>query len=505
MKALTFELHLLEPLLVARLGGGDPNSVIGFEFIPGSTIRGMVIALYAKLNTPNASNSTFRRLFLDGSVRFLNAYPQIQNKRALPTPLSWRLEKDRDEPILDFAVETVKRDVQWQKVKQPFCNIWISDNDGCKAQLCNPHHQIDIHTARENRQRTTKDESAVFRYEAIAPDQTFSGVILAEQEEDLQILKEWLPAGGVVWLGGSRLAGYGKTRMDQVKIQDEWQEYTPVGDEAECIIVTMLSDALVRDPQTGENVVTLEPLLGQAHEEAFIETRIVSGFNRKWNLPLPQTQAIRAGSVFVYLRQPEILARLQDLMNAGIGERRAEGFGRIAINWHTEAEITPVKGTRPVSPLPFSLEDGTIKSLARQMVDRMLREQLDRELISVVNRFRITYPPKYPPKNAQLSRIRIVARQALSQNDPTIIIKHLEGMKKTANDQLQSARIGNESLDGWLRTRAENVSGIWQLIKVDQKPEVGGIKAELTDALALEYTVLLIERVLRKAQKEAVQ
>lgn len=501
MKALTFELHLLEPLLAARLGGGDPNSVIGFEFIPGSSIRGMVIALYTKLHTPDASNSTFRRLFLDGSVRFLNAYPQIQSKRALPTPLSWRLEKDKDEPILDFAVETVKRDVQWQKVKQPFCNIWQSDEDSCKAELCSPNHQIDIHTARENRQKSTKDESTVFRYEAIAPEQTFCGVILAEEEEDLQTLKQWLPAGGTVSLGGSHLAGYGQTRLDQVKIQHDWQEYTPVGDDTECIIVTLLSDALIRDPRTGANVVTLEPLLGLVHEEAFIETRIVSGFNRKWNLPLPQTQAIRAGSVFVYLRQPELLARLQDLMNTGIGERRAEGFGRIAINWHTVAEITPVKGTRPVSPLPFSLEDGTIKSLARQMVDRMLREQLDRELISVVNRFRITHPPK----NAQLSRIRIVARQALSQKDPKIIINHLDGMKKAAKDQLQTARIGDVSLDDWLRGLAGNVPGIWQLIRVDRNPAVGGIEAELTDSLALEYTILLIERVLRKAQKEAVQ
>lgn len=500
MKALTFELHLLEPLLATRLGGGDPNSVIGFEFIPGSTIRGMVIAGYMKLHTADASDTTFRHLFLDGSVRFLNAYPQIQSKRALPTPLSWRLEKDKDEPILDFAVDTVKSDVQWQKAKQPFCNIWQSDGDGCKAEMCSPNHQIDIHTARGDRQRTTNDESTVFRYEAIAPDQTFCGVVLADQEDDLQILKQWLSADGIVSLGGSHLAGYGSTRLDQVKIRDDWQEYTPVGDEAECIIVTLLSDALIRDPQTGANVATLEPLLGQAHEEAFIETQVVSGFNRKWNLPLPQTQAIRAGSAFVYPRRPELLARLQGLMNTGIGERRAEGFGRIAINWHTVAEITPVKGTRRASSLPFTLEDETSKALARRMVDRMLRELLDQELISAINRFRI----KSPPKNTQLSRMRIVARQALSQKDPKIIIEHLDGMKNAAKDQFQRAQIGGERLDDWLRNRAGDVPGIWQLIRVDRKPAVGGIEAELTDALALEYTVLLIERVLRKAQKEAV-
>jgi hypothetical protein len=76
-------------------------------------------------------------------------------------------------------------------------------------------------------------------------------------------------------------------------------------------------------------------------------------------------------------------------------------------------------------------------------------------------------------------------------------------MRKAAGDQFQQARISNDRLGDWLRARAENVGSIWELIRVNRLPTLGGIQPELTDALALEYTVRLIDRVLGKAQKEA--
>jgi len=499
MKALTFQLRLLEPVLATRLGGGDPNSAVGFEFVPGSLIRGMIIGRYTREHPADAADTTFRCLFLDGSTRFLNAYPQVfTDQRALPTPLSWRKVKDEKEPIYDFAVEFQNGNQQWQKAEQPFCHLWLSDEGDYKAELCKPDSHINIHTAREDRQRTTQGESTVFRYQALAPEQTFCGVILAEQEDDLVALKQWLPEGEIVSLGGSHLAGYGQARLEQVKIQDDWREYTPVGEDADSIIVTLLSDALIRDPQTGAYVVMLESVLGRAHEQAFVGVRVVGGFNRKWNLPLPQTLAIQAGSVFVYPAQPELLARLQALAVAGIGERRAEGFGRIAVNWHRAAEITPIEKSKPSKPQPFTLQDEASTKLARQMVERMLREQLDRALIAAAN---IKIQPL--PSNAQISRMRIVARRALAQQQPQIITQYLDEMKKTAKDQFQHAGIGDERLDDWLRARADNVQSIWELVGVDRKPTLGGIQPDLTDALALEYTVRLIDRVLRKAQKEA--
>jgi CRISPR-associated protein Csx10 len=504
MKALTFELYLLEPLLATRLGGGDPNSAVGFEYIPGSMVRGMVIARYRQKRTVDAADATFRRIFLDGHVRFLNAYPQVLGERALPTPLSWRVEKDNDKPIYDFAMEAANSDRQWKNVKQPFCYLWQDDEGRCKTELCSPNRQISIHTARGNRQRTTEGESTVFRYEAISPEQTFCGVILAEEENDLTELKKWMPEGSFFSLGGSHLAGYGQVRLKNVMIQDDWQEYKPIENEIDRIIVTLLSDVSIRDPRTGAYVTTLEPVLGQLpKEEAFINTHVVGGFNRKWNLPLPQTLAIQAGSVFVYPANQGLLERLHSLVNVGIGERLAEGFGRIAVNWHAAAEIFPVDKSQPIPPMSFVLKDGACIELAQKMVLRMLREQLDQKLVVAVNGLKMQHPPNIP-SNAQLSRMRIVARQAFSEKKPQILIQHLGEMKKAAKDQFQRAWIGNQRLDEWLHSRAGNVQSIWQYIKMDQKPNIGGIEPDL-EALALEYTIRLIDGLLRKTLKEAAQ
>ena len=46
MNALTFQIHLHEPVLVTQVGSGDSNSAVGFDFIPGSVIRGALIGRY---------------------------------------------------------------------------------------------------------------------------------------------------------------------------------------------------------------------------------------------------------------------------------------------------------------------------------------------------------------------------------------------------------------------------------------------------------------------------
>ncbi len=99
MIAITFKITLLEPLLASSLQG-DPNSGTSYPFIPGSLIRGSLIEGY--LNQSKnvqadqlALDPVFRRLFLDDHTRYLNAYILDRNdKRTLPTPLSWYKDKE---------------------------------------------------------------------------------------------------------------------------------------------------------------------------------------------------------------------------------------------------------------------------------------------------------------------------------------------------------------------------------------------------------------------------
>ena len=108
MKAITFLLHTQQPLLATSLQG-DPNSDVSFSYIPGSMIRGMLIGRYLQHHALRSTDDILddskfpdvKRLFFDGSSRYLNAYLYTNNsnkekKRTLPIPLSWFRRKVDD-------------------------------------------------------------------------------------------------------------------------------------------------------------------------------------------------------------------------------------------------------------------------------------------------------------------------------------------------------------------------------------------------------------------------
>lgn len=311
MNALTFNIHLLEPVLATQPGGGDPNSAVGFDFIPGSVIRGALIAKYLQGKKVDAGNDDFRGLFFDGTVRFLNAYIRSQTgKRTLPAPFSWHVEKDTEKPVYDVAIDDsiINKDdsgTVWKHVSNPFCCIRKDEADEQQTEFYNPSAQIKIHTARADRQKVTEGESTIFRYLALDAGQTFTGVILADEISDINSIKNILSDGTVLSIGKSHLAGYGHVKIDNLNDQTGWKEYETDDEDTECsIIVTLLSDAIVRS-KTGAYTASIEPVLNTSHEKAYMRTCIRGGFNRTWNLPLPQILAVQAGSVFVYEHDPD--------------------------------------------------------------------------------------------------------------------------------------------------------------------------------------------------------
>lgn len=501
MNALIFTIHLLEPVLVTQLGGGDPNSSHGYSFIPGSVVRGFLIDHHLQGKRIDAGDADFRRLFFNGGVRFLNAYPLDRHGvRTLPTPRSWFVEKGETDPIFDFAVEENGEPKMPKGVEEPFCRLSLDEaNDTCLVTFYKPATQVNIHTYREERARVTKHKSTVFRYEAIAAGEKFGGVILANDVNDLETLRSLL-TDAKFDIGGSHTAGYGHVQIEveDTPVQPNWAEYEPMGDDANTIIVTFLSDALLRDTN-GTYTTDLDQLVGKEHKQAYVKPRVVGGFNRKWGLPLLQSLAIQAGSVYVYPHSDDLLARLRTLEETGIGERRVEGFGRIAVNWHQSPrlkELPPVPRSKPLLP-PLQ---GSSAELARQMTERMLRVKLDRALIKNINGLEI----HHKPSNSQLSRIRLVTRRALAENNAVAITEHLKGMKRAARDQFNRAKVGRQRLSEWLTNRASNPQTIWDELGVSgiKKPSIGKVQPNFNNALALEYTVRLIDGVLRKATKE---
>jgi CRISPR-associated protein Csx10 len=532
MKVITYRIKLLEPVLATTLDG-DPNSATAFDFLPGSVLRGAIIGKYLQRNRQSrfdAANETEQGLFFSGATRYLNGYPLDRlNNRCLPTPLSWKQDKDEvakreknnPAPIFDFALGELDEIEQEQSVASPFC--WLSSDE---VRLVSPARQLAVHTARTRRfgrampgERIGPDEEpgAVYRYEALAARQTFEAVILCDRDDDAADLHALLD--GEARLGGSRSGGYGRAQFEAAQIlKTSWREvsgaitYNGRGP----LIVTLLSDASLRDGngQFSTDSSVLETMLKDRLgcelklRQAFSQSRVSGGFNRKWGLPLTQAFALSMGSTYVFAPTSCDVNKLRDLENEGIGERRAEGFGRMAINWNKEEELTIDTTPSQQKTVTFSLSP-TSRETAQRMAERLLRQRLDRAVTAKANELTGRLKGDDLPHRSQLSRLRRCVHDALLLAEPQPqgigeFLKSVEARHITRR-QWERAKIDGQRLLDWLDekrkiTNQEEWEKLLGLKKPDYLRPVAGVVPE-PNKLRNEYLLRLIDAVLARSAK----
>lgn len=471
MKTVTFLLHTQQPILATSLQG-DPNSDVSHAYIPGSMIRGMLIGRYQKLYRPLETNilenDDVKRLFFNSTTRYLNAYlfDSDRQKRTLPVPLCLYKDKVADVTdeasvyIYDFSqVEAINRPKNFSPkcLEESFCIV-----DRNSLSLYSEKRRINIHNQR-NRQRGRGIEGsgAVFRYDAIDAGQTFKAVVLCDRDEDAQIIQSLLQADNSefldVWLGGSQSAGYGHIKVQLFTDEcdgDDWNElkmsYEERSDRYKHLTVTLLSDTILRDEwgQPTTNPQPLVKLLSDAldvelkHINTYAKSQVVGGFNRKWGLPLPQTPALAAGSVFVFEIPHTQLKSLQvrNLEVQGIGERRVEGFGRIALNWLPENDsFFAQKVNLNVKYIAyFSTSSSNLKEVPRiQMLLAML--QCDNPPSAEDTRYMTIDNKEYVDRPVLPTPFQVMAmpdnRRHQSKNADTVKPSHQNEIIKTQKSQ----------------------------------------------------------------------
>ncbi len=499
MKALTFDIDLLSPVLVSQVRGGDENSSVSFNFIPGSTIRGAIINRYLRhhaLDAPS-QDSTFRRLFLDGKVRYLNAYPLSSNgQRTLPRPKSWRKEKSTSYHgmVYDFVIQEPSIE---RPVEPKWSFTWrVSEY----IEAIEPHLYFNIHNFNKDRNvRGKADESLLYRYEALAPGQRFGAVIIADDEEDLKVIHDLICENKDFVLGGSRSAGYGRVSFERLSMHSMWKEYIAGPENDSKVIITLLSDAILKD-NSGQAALDIDSVIGASHKMAYRRTRVVGGFNRTWGLPIVQAIAIEAGSVFVYDAHKVDKELLLELLEQGIGHRRAEGFGRIAVNWQGEPEFkSELIGSPSISKGSSQLsKSDESHNLAQVMADRRLRSTLDKKLLESLSILSI----QDPTSKTQLSRLRVVARKAWREKKLELITRYIEELKGDSKTALQNTKVNGEDFSVWLQQGIEG-DDIWsRYFKPGRDVCMAGVKARITNELKMEYMVRLIDGLLQRTIRE---
>ena len=508
MSALLVTITTQQPVLASALEG-DPNSGETFPYIPGSVLRGALIARY----TPsiNLGDANIKRLFFSDAVRFLHAYPLENDQRAIPLPRL--LPENPSAPSADAAHENAASSDPPLKNKGLPIEWLVNDSNGAYTFRTTRH--LNIHTTRNRAKgRSTRDNGAVYRYVAIAPQQLFQAVILGAAA-DLQTFKTLLDQQPRLWLGGARSAGYGEVTI-ACTLDDAWRHETAnLPATSTTVTMTLLSDAIVRDGD-GQYARSLSgAMFGLLNatinwQRSAIKYTVVGGFNRTWGLPLPQTPALAAGSVLTWDNvQPADLALL---VERGIGERRNEGYGRISFApTLQEATRTATKlqyrETLPPAQLTpsISIFPAATQTTLTMLGTRLLRQKLDQQLVTLIASYRIKRTTT--TRNSLFGRVELWARRMWEQvqRDPnaagthfTLLAQNASRVAQIARTNLRTARLDNgESLATVLDKTLADVMDIWRIDAV----KLGDDTFPVTNQLAAEYQARLIIAIVTMARK----
>jgi CRISPR-associated protein Csx10 len=533
MKGIIFTLETRQPTLATSFQG-DPNSDVSYSYIPGSMIRGAIIRRYMQENNLSSlklSDPNVKRLFFDANhTRYLNAYLQTQDrKRTLPVPLSWFKDKDARLPesnergsmtIYDRALDDELPDeIAPKRVEQKFCIV-----NGKDVIIYFEKRRINIHNFRNRKKgKGTKEEGEIFRYEALDVGQKFQAIILCKDNDLLDIIQSLLPKSTKIWLGGSQSAGYGETEVSNVnQLAENWCEIEISPEDRvrnNKLAITLLSDTILRD-EFGQVVADVH-LIKPAIEETlkitldkpkslvvYANSTLIAGFNLKWGLPLPQLSALLAGTVVIFEGITLSIKQIQDLEFYGIGERRNEGFGRVAVNWLNEYELQARKPDTAQIEQP-QIEESS-QSIANLMRERILHQRWEKELIKKLGEGDAAIANLEAISKSQLSRLWLAAREGLRTRSfsPIQELLNPENLTKRSLEQFQKTKmkVGSDSLYTKINCWIDNPSD-WivnkQSLELTIAPGISqGTDNNVGNQLITEYTLRLIMAVVKKAIKE---
>jgi CRISPR-associated Csx10 family RAMP protein len=411
---IVYELTLKSAALLT-CDGTDANTVTTWPFVPGRTVLGALAGRWlarqgGSVSDPAASD-LFRRLFLSGNTRFLHAYPAPDGVRLLPAPHSLFVRKSSevdDKELYERALtypltesSSVGREVEQEFKKADRCFIRM---EGDQVVSYQPATRLHMHHQRDRAKgRPTTNTGAIFHYEAIQAGERFIGAMEvdgeeSEQTEDCALLTALLSDGPLL-LGRSRGAEYGGQAEVKILPLKSWaevsQKHTGSAESppSDVLAVTLLSEYLGRDAVTG--VLTPDAFESELRREfqslggelgslqrSFVERQHLSGYVSVWRMPQPTVQVLAAGSVFVFSVNKPLSEQRPGSPVLTLGERRAEGCGRVALHWPgllqtDSARFSLRKNSSPAPrPMASKAEDAAVIALKQNMLAQWLMEQI---------------------------------------------------------------------------------------------------------------------------------
>jgi CRISPR-associated protein Csx10 len=504
--ALDFRLTTLQPVVIGKATLG--NAVESETTIPGSVL----LSYFA--NDIFGGGDVIQEAIQTGNFSVGNFLPEFDGRPSYPVPLSFGKRKkdgrisNRLLPKPDDAKESASGEDREKKaddqVQDLRTGVITLDESGTMYHSFEKEIRIlrTHNTVADDVQRPTEKVGGLFTYEAIRAGTPFRGVLKMRGSlwNGLQTeIKEKL-AWGETAIGRSRKDEYGRVRIEFLKevpasgVPDLLAGKEDNEEKKKYLVVYLLSDVLVRGryqeystrPEDLKSALesALDLTLNNARSPFRVEignyTRVGrrESWQVKWKLPRPSLVYFQAGSVLVYEVEnpgkwkPEAITAV---MNTGIGERRAEGYGRIWINPPFLCEPKSVESQTVTdsknddSSKPFDAkackEDLFIKLLEREHFKKHFTRTARREIYMWVhgknekkNLFS-DIPGEKRPSASQFGNLREAA--ALKGENYLEVIKGV-AEKKTEDGETRAKESWDEKWRKWLKSVADAPESVWE-------------------------------------------
>ena len=366
MPMYKIEATLLTPCCISKQPAIG-NEVETLDYIPGSALRGMLAELF--LRSDGAANNNFREVFCSDNVSFPNLYPI----NCYPLPLSaftckrhpgfineenqdsenfnkgvWNLLFE-DFPTFSSSVRNRQHKSNCDGPLKPH-NGWYDQGQTSPTSGKPLERLLATRTAIHPKSGSALDGSLHSQQE-LAADSSFSGFLLSSAEYDHLLNTVITHLGG---LGTSIIAYTGRRGAGQLEIKIEsfpyatgapfffngWQQgngtcYFTLTFTSDVILVDRLLRPIISlDSQTLKNEMKFP--VDVCVKKAFVSARRVSGWNAVAKIFKPDDVAMVKGSSFLLeikeADKPKVEAWMNEKVQAGVGLRRAEGFGRVSFD-----------------------------------------------------------------------------------------------------------------------------------------------------------------------------
>lgn len=437
---------------------GDPNMVKTKEYINGSVVLGLFAKIFLKSRKPDEE---FYRLFLQGGLLFTNGYiSDGDGAETISYPIPISMEKDKhpekedsikaydfiygDESENNAGITRLDEETASTKdtKKKPIAGFgYIKEKDNKNyIKTISVETAINFHNSINNGQA----DNTVFNYESIKKDQVFISFIIGDRDDlccIADLLRDYISDKHFVYIGRSKSSQYGKALIKLegplsyknpylLSIRGNLAENVSANTEGK-VVITFLSNTIVYN-DFGYSTVDIDVLskyigvkiLNQSTRKSYVEN-----FVSAWKAKKPSENMFAGGSSFLLEKLPDNYEKFELY---GLGERTAEGFGRVAFGLqatkNTDYEYQKYREHRLNNP---ELIPETTKNLVVYSIKSLINEEIT---VAAIEEAGVSDSIT----NSLIGRLIGFAAQAVSfQNN-------LEYLRNTAKGQLKYAGIKTE-------------------------------------------------------------